>query len=50
METKYDFRFEKGAGTKVDQCAREFVNRFGKDQLYKVAKLHFKNTEKALTL
>lgn len=27
METKYDFRFEKGAGTKVDQCAREFVNR-----------------------
>lgn len=46
MEKVYDFTFEKGAGTKVDQCARQFVERFGKEELYKVAKMHFKNTEK----
>ncbi|WP_296241458.1 ribonuclease HIII [uncultured Faecalicoccus sp.] len=46
MEEAYDFHFEKGAGPKVDQCAQAFVDRFGPQELEKVAKLHFKNTEK----
>ena len=46
MEESYDFTFEKGAGEKVDLCAKVFVDQFGFDTLEKVAKLHFKNTEK----
>lgn len=46
MEQAYDFHFEKGAGSNVDHCAREFVQRFGRDALFQVAKLHFKNTER----
>lgn len=46
MEEKYDFKFEKGAGSKVDACGKEFVKKFGKEKLYQVAKLHFKNTQK----
>lgn len=48
MDEHYDFHFEKGAGTKVDQCGKAFVARFGKEKLGQVAKLHFKNTEKIL--
>ena len=46
MEKQYDFKFEKGAGSKVDLCAKQFVEKFGKEKLYQVAKLHFKNTQK----
>ena len=46
MEEKYDFTFQKGASDLVDQCGKEFVKRYGMDELSKVAKLHFKNTEK----
>ncbi|MDO4467663.1 MAG: ribonuclease HIII [Bacillota bacterium] len=46
MEEKYDFHFEKGAGKKVDTCAKEFVQKFGFEELGKVAKLHFANTKK----
>lgn len=46
MEEKYDFHFEKGASGKVDACAARFVDKFGWQELGKVAKLHFKNTEK----
>lgn len=46
MEKKYSMTFIKGAGSKVDECAKEFVNKYGKEELNKVAKLHFKNTEK----
>ena len=48
MEKQYDFHFLKGASNKVDQNIRDFVKRFGKEELYKVAKLHFANTKKAL--
>ena len=50
LEAKYDFRFEKGAGSSVDVCAKSFIERFGQKELTKVAKLHFKNTAKALSL
>lgn len=46
MEKQWDMKFQKGAGDKVDQCAAEFVNRYGFDSLSQVAKMHFKNTEK----
>lgn len=46
MEEEYDMEFQKGAGEKVDACAKLFVERYGFEALKKVAKIHFKNTEK----
>ena len=48
LEEKYDFSFQKGAGSKVDECGKEFVSKFGESELKKVAKVHFKNTDKIL--
>ena len=48
MEEKYDFTFQKGAGSIVDTCGKEFVSKYGEDELKKVAKLHFANTKKIL--
>lgn len=44
----YDFAFLKGAGSKVDENIRQFVKRFSIAELNNVAKIHFKNSEKAL--
>ena len=49
MDAKYDMTFSKGSGAPADQCAEEFVSRYGKEKLGEVAKLHFKNTEKLNT-
>jgi ribonuclease HIII len=38
----------KGAGLPVDQAAAAFVKRHGAEALAKVAKTHFKTTERAL--
>lgn len=46
MEKEWNMKFQKGAGSKADQCAREFVRKYGKEKLGQVAKLHFRNTEK----
>lgn len=46
MEKEWDMTFAKGAGPAVDLCARQFVERYGKENLNKVAKIHFKNTER----
>ncbi|MBQ8068195.1 MAG: ribonuclease HIII [Solobacterium sp.] len=46
MEEYYGMTFAKGSGAPADRCAKEFVERFGKEKLGEVAKLHFKNTEK----
>lgn len=46
MNKAYNFEFPKGANELVDQKAQEFVKKYGQDKLYKVAKVHFKNTEK----
>jgi len=46
MEEYYSCRFPKGAGNEVDIFAKHFVGKYGKDELNKVAKIHFKNTEK----
>ena len=46
MEAQWQMSFQKGAGEKVDECAARFVAKYGFEKLSKVAKLHFKNTEK----
>ena len=47
MEQQWDMTFVKGASAAVDQCAAEFIQKHGRDKLPQVAKVHFKNTEKA---
>ena len=46
LESKYNMTLIKGASSQVDDCAKDFVNKHGIEELKKVAKLHFKNTEK----
>lgn len=46
MKDHYDFNFLSGAGSKVDQSAQKFVDKYGKKELYNVAKVHFANTKK----
>ena len=41
----YKIDFHKGAGDKVNEDARTFVDRYGFNRLNEVAKVHFKNTE-----
>lgn len=48
LDKKYNFTFPKGAGSKVDEAIVQFVNKYGKEELKNVAKLHFSNTKKAL--
>ncbi len=48
LSTKYKVQILKGAGEKVDEVGKQIVNRFGKQELNKIAKLDFKNTKKIL--
>ena len=48
MSEFYHFDFPKGAGDIVDVAAKKFVESHSMDELGKVAKLHFKNTEKLI--
>jgi ribonuclease HIII len=43
---EYGTEFPKGAGEPVDAAARGFVRAFGKGELRKVAKVHFKNAQR----
>ncbi len=45
MSAKYQFEFPKGAGKKVREALSLFLDRFSKEELGKVAKLHFKLTK-----
>lgn len=45
MEQNYGIRFPKGASSGIIETGREFVAKFGRDNLKSVAKLHFKTTE-----
>lgn len=45
LEDQYQLRFHKGAGEDTNADAIAFINKYGKDKLGNVAKLHFKNTE-----
>ena len=46
MEARWDMKLAKGAGAPADGSARQFVQKYGRDKLGLVAKLHFKNTDK----
>lgn len=48
MGKELNCEIPKGAGSIVDNFAKELVNKHGKDVLTKYAKLNFKNTEKIL--
>ena len=48
MEEQWNMTFIKGASDAVDRCAVQFIHTHGQDKLDQVAKIHFKNTEKAL--
>ena len=48
LEQEYGVTFPKGAGDIVDKTGKELVAKYGKDVLYKVSKLNFKNTTKIL--
>ena len=48
LSKKYNMTILKGASDKVDEIGKQIVKKYGKDELYKIAKLNFKNTEKIL--
>lgn len=48
MEKRWGCSFAKGAGARTDADIRAFAEKHGRENLVKVAKLHFANTEKAL--
>ncbi len=48
LSKQYNVTILKGASDKVDEVGKQIVKKYGKDELYKIAKLNFKNTEKIL--
>lgn len=48
LSNKYNFDFYKGASNKIIKQGKKFVEKYGKDKLDEVAKLHFKTTNKIL--
>lgn len=48
LSEKYNVNILKGASDKVDDIAKQIVKKYGKDELYKITKINFKNTEKVL--
>lgn len=48
LSTELGINLPKGAGTEVDKIGKEIVSKFGKDKLYDIAKMNFKNTSKIL--
>src|SRR6184192_1638695 len=47
MEKQFGMTFPKGASAAVDAAAKEFVARFGAENLPKVAKMHFRTSFRA---
>ena len=50
IEEKYQIFIKKGAGPEVDKQAAMIAKKYGVDELSKIAKLNFKNTEKVKNL
>jgi ribonuclease HIII len=48
LSNQYGIMLPKGAGSIVDDAGRVFVARLGRDELNKVAKMHFKNTQRVV--
>ncbi|EEF61410.1 ribonuclease HIII [Pedosphaera parvula] len=47
LEKQYGMGFPKGASVLVDKAAKEFVSRYGSEELTKVAKMHFRTALRA---
>ena len=45
LTDKYKIEIPKGAGPKVNDVAKEIIQKYGIDELNNIAKLNFKNTE-----
>lgn len=45
LTDKYKIEIPKGAGPKVNNVAKEIIQKYGIDELNNIAKLNFKNTE-----
>jgi len=50
ISRKFGITALSGSGEKTDMASREFVSKFGADILDDIAKVHFKNTLKVLSL
>ncbi len=48
LSEKYEMPIPKGAGEEVDKFAKEFVQKYGFDELKNIVKLNFKNTDKII--
>ncbi len=48
LSAKYEMDLPKGASPAVIQAGKEFVNRYGRERLNEVAKIHFKTTKSVL--
>lgn len=48
LSEKYKVDIPKGASPKVDSIAKKILDTYGKNELSKIVKLNFKNTEKIL--
>jgi ribonuclease HIII len=48
LSKQYSIKLPKGAGPPVDAAARELVSAGGREELGKIAKIHFKNTRRIL--
>ena len=46
MASNYGMEFSKGGGEIPTKQAQEYIQKFGREKLKLVAKMHFKNTEK----
>lgn len=46
LSDKYHMPIPKGAGPGVDEFGKEFIEKYGEDELKNAVKLNFKNTEK----
>lgn len=47
LEKQFEMEFPKGASAMVDKAAKDFVERYGADNLKKVAKVHFRTALRA---
>ena len=50
LSATYNMLFQKGANHNVNTCLQHIVNKIGKNNLYKVAKIHFSNISKTLDM
>lgn len=48
LSQQYGVTILKGASDSVNEIAKKIVSKYGKNELYKIAKINFKNTEKIL--